>query len=265
MIDIDIDPILVMIGPFAVSWHGLFSAVGIMVGLWVAARLVRKVGIDSEYVYNTAIWAVPAGVVGARLFHVVDKFEYYAANPLAIIAIQEGGLAIYGGLVGGILAGVLYVHHKRIPLGQFADAVAPGLILGQAIGRIGDVINGEHRGLPADLPWSVVYTHPNTAGERGLAVHPAVGYEMVWDLAVFGILLWLQGRLPRAGMLFWLYVALYAVGRFWTGFFREDSPVLFGLGQAQLIAFASLAAAVIYILARGLGRREENEAMFAKR
>lgn len=265
MIVINIDPILAMIGPFAVSWHGFFSAVGILIGLWVAAQLVQKAGIDREHVYNMAIWAVPAGVVGARLFHVVDKFEYYAANPLAILAIQEGGLAIYGGLAGGILAGVLYARRRNLPLGLFADAIAPALILGQGIGRIGDVINGEHRGLTADLPWSVVYTHPNTAGERGLAVHPAVGYEMIWDLAVFGLLLWLLGRFPRSGMLFWIYVALYAVGRFWTGFFREDTIAMFGLRQAQLIAVAGLVAAGIYILALRLGRRKESEVIYIRR
>ncbi|MBI4317821.1 MAG: prolipoprotein diacylglyceryl transferase [Chloroflexi bacterium] len=265
MIVINIDPILAMIGPFAVSWHGFFSAVGILIGLWVAAQLVRKAGIDKEHVYNTAIWAVPAGIVGARLFHVVDKFEYYAANPLAILAIQEGGLAIYGGLAGGILAGVLYARRHNLPLGRFADAIAPALILGQAIGRIGDVINGEHRSLPADLPWSVVYTHPNTAGERGLAVHPAVGYELVWDLAVFGVLLWLLGRLPRSGTLFWAYVALYAVGRFWTGFFREDTVVSFGLRQAQLIAIAGILTVGIYVSCWWRGRRRKNEVPYIGR
>lgn len=262
---INIDPILVTIGPFAVSWHGFFSAVGILIGLWVAAQLVQEVGIDKQHVYNTAIWAVPAGIFGARLFHVVDRFEYYASNPLAILPIQEGGLAIYGGLVGGILAGVLYARRHYLPLGRFADAIAPALILGQALGRIGDILNGEHRGLPADLPWSVVYTHRNTAAERGLAVHPAIGYEMVWDLAIFGVLLRLQARLPRSGMLFWTYVALYALGRFWTGFFREDTIVMFGLRQAQLIAAAGLVAAVIYLLASGLGRRKGSEVIYIRR
>lgn len=265
MITINIDPILAMIGPFAVSRHGFFSAVGVLVGLWVAAQLVRQAGIGKEHVFNMAIWAVPAGVVGACLFHIADKFEYYAANPLAILAIQEAGLAIYGGLAGGVLAGVLYARRHNLPLGCFADAIAPALILGQAVGRIGDVINGEHRGLPADLPWSVVYTNPNTAGESGVAVHPAVGYEMVWDLAVFGALLWLQGRLPRSGMLFWIYVALYALGRFWIGFFREDTVVSFGLRQAQLIAIAGILAVGIYVFCGGRGRRRQSEVPYIGR
>ncbi|TAK32656.1 MAG: prolipoprotein diacylglyceryl transferase [Chloroflexota bacterium] len=254
MIVIDIDPMLARIGPLNISWHGLFTAVGILVAVVLAARLARRTGFAEDHVYGLALWAVPAGVVGARLFHVVDEFGYYAAHPLAILAIQEGGLAIYGGLAGGILGGVLYLARHGLPLGRFADAVAPAIILGQAIGRIGDVIDGEHHGAPADLPWSVVYVHSNTAGEQGLAVHPSVGYEMLWDLAVFAVLLGLRDRLPRAGMLFWTYVVLYALGRFVVGFFRTDTMLLGGLGQAQLIAVISLLVTILVLAAPSLRR-----------
>jgi phosphatidylglycerol:prolipoprotein diacylglycerol transferase len=252
---IDIDPNLIVLGPFVLSWHGLFSAIGLAVGIWIATRLLRGGPVSDDELMTTAFWCTIGGLIGARLLHVVDQWEYYSQRPLQILLLNEGGIAIFGAILGGALGGFIYARLRRLPVGLLADAGAVGLILGQAIGRIGDVINGEHHGarLPEGTPWAVTYVHPNTLGERGVPNHLAVGYELVWDLLIYGLLLGLWGRLPRPGMLFWLYLLLYSAGRFVINFYRQDPAVAFGLAQAQLVALASAAVAIwflVYLLTR---------------
>src|SRR6185436_8458258 len=123
-----------------------------------------------------------------------DNWGYYSQNLVSIVLINEGGIAIYGAIVGGVLTGVLYARLTGLSVAAVADGGGIGLILGQAIGRIGDVINGEHHGLRLDAPWAVIYSHTNTLGEIGLPVHLAVGYELVWDMLVFGLLLLMRRR-----------------------------------------------------------------------
>jgi phosphatidylglycerol:prolipoprotein diacylglycerol transferase len=252
---VNIDPNLITIGPFVLSWHGLFTAVGLAAGVWIAARLLRGTSVPEDEVMTTAFWCTIGGLVGARLLHVIDQWDYYSQRPLQILLLNEGGIAILGAVIGGTVGGVVYALVRRLPVGLLADAGAVGLILGQAIGRIGDVINGEHHGthLPADTPWAVTYVHPKTLGEPGVANHLAVGYELGWDLLIYGLLLGLWGRLPRPGMLFWLYLLLYSAGRFLINFARQDPAVMAGLAQAQIVSLVSVVIAVwglIYLMAR---------------
>ena len=243
MFELNIDPTMLRFGTLALSWHGFFTAVGLFVGVWVVARLISSYGISSDHVFNATPWAVIAGIIGARLLHVIDQWPFYAANPISILYVSEGGIAIYGGVIFGILGAYLYCRKNKVPVAPFADAGAVGLILGQAIGRIGDIINGEHLGRPVDAPYAVVYTHPDTLGQLGLPVHLAVGYEMVLDLIAFGLLLAFWKKLP-VGVLFWIYVVLYSVIRLVVGFFRFDNVVAFGLGQAQIIGLVGIAIGV---------------------
>src|SRR5207244_12878989 len=165
-----------------------------------------------------------------RLFHVIDQWDYYARDPISIMRVNEGGLAIYGTVVGGPLAGAIYAWRRGLNVAALADIAAPPLILGMAIGRIGDIINGEHHGAHAQgFPLAVVYTNPNTLGEIGVPVHLAVGYELLMDLVIFVGLVWLtrsvvrhangrmrakwQPRFPRAGMLVCTYLGASALGR----------------------------------------------------
>ncbi|HZS02182.1 MAG TPA: prolipoprotein diacylglyceryl transferase [Chloroflexota bacterium] len=252
---INVDPNLIVLGPFVLSWHGLFSAVGLAAGIWIAARLLRGTVVPEDEVITTAFWGTIGGLIGARLFHVIDQWSYYSQRPLQILLLNEGGIAIYGAVIGGVLGGFIYARVRRLAVGLLADAAAVGLILGMAIGRIGDVINGEHHGahLAEGTPWAVTYVNPNTLGEPGVPNHLAVGYEQVADLLIYGLLLGLWGRLPRAGMLFWLYLLLYSVARFFITFFRVDTIVAFGLTQAQLVAIGSMLVALwflVYLLTR---------------
>jgi len=239
------DPILFTLGPLTIAWHGLFSAIGVLVGVTLVAYLAKKSKVVTEDdIYSMALWVVPGGIIGARLLFVIEKLDYFITNPLTALAINEGGLSIYGGVLGGTIVGLIYARVKRLPIGGLTDIIPPGLILGQITGRIGDIINGEHHGTETDLPWGFVYTHPNTQGELGLQVHPAIGYEMVWNLLVFALLWRWQGRFERKGTIFPIYLIGYSLGRFLTGFVRKDVIIAVGLTQAQLVAIGLIVIGV---------------------
>ena len=262
-IPINIDPTLFKWEgvPLQITWHGFFTAVGTLVGIWLAVRWATRAGFTEDDTFSVAMWGVIGAIVGARLFHVIDQWDFYARDPLAILRVNEGGLAIYGTIVGGPVAGALYAWRRGLNVGRLADLAAPPLILGMAIGRIGDVINGEHHGAhAAGFPLAVVYTNPSSLGEIGVPVHLAVGYELVMDLVICAGLIWLargfargpdrrwhfnwQPRLPRDGMLFWTYLCVYSLGRFVIQFYRQDTPFALGLSQAQLLSVLTAMVAV---------------------
>ena len=262
-IPINIDPTLFKWDgvPLQITWHGFFTAVGTLVGIWLAVRWATRAGFTEDDTFSVAMWGVIGAIIGARLFHVVDQWNFYARDPIAIFKVNEGGLAIFGTIVGGPLAGGLYAWRKGFNVARLADLAAPPLILGMAIGRIGDIINGEHHGVHAEgFPLAVVYTNPNTLGEMGIPVHLAVGYELVMDLVIFAGLVWLargltrlpdgrwrfnwDPRLPRDGMLFWTYLFVYSLGRFFVEFYRQDTVFALGISQAQLLSvLAAMVAA----------------------
>jgi prolipoprotein diacylglyceryl transferase len=254
-ITINIDPTLFKWDgvPLQITWHGFFTAVGTLVGIWLAVRWAVRAGYTEDDTFSVAMWGVIGAIIGARLFHVVDQWDFYAKDPISILKVNEGGLAIYGTIVGGPLAGALYAWRKGLNVPRLADVAAIPLILGMAIGRIGDIINGEHHGAHAQgFPLAVVYTNPNTLGENGVPVHLAVGYELVLDLLIFAGLVWIargvvrtrdgrwrfnwDPRVPRDGMIFWIYLGAYSLCRFFIQFYRQDTPFAFTLSQAQLLS-----------------------------
>ncbi len=249
MIEINIDPNIARIGPFLLAWHGVFSALGIFLGVWLPGKLLSEEGVtDLDTFYPVGWWAVAGGIVGARLLFVLEHLDAFAADPLAILRINEGGISVFGSFIGGAIVGSIMAVRRGIPLGRFADAAGPGMAIGQAVGRIGDIINGEHWGKPWDGPLSVAYTHPNTLGQRGVPAHLAVGYEMVLDLLLLGALLWLYRRRFRAGIVFWIFFLGYSLIRIIIGFFRQDSVVAWGLGQAQIVGLLSIPVALAMLL-----------------
>lgn len=262
MIEINIDPNLVELGPLVIAWHGVFTAVGILLGAWIAARVIRGFGHSDDVVYNGLIWAVPGGIIGARVLYVVGNWSLFQANPLRLFAINEGGISVWGAVVGGIVGGTLYFLRNRrnttATLGQFADACAAALLLGMIVGRLGDIVNGEHWGTESSVPWSVTYTHPQTLAERGVSVHSAVTYEMIWNTGVLLLCLWLIRTLRVRGVVFWLFLVLYAIGRLWTHLFRKDNAVIWGLHEAQVISLVVLAVslpALLWVWRRGASRQ----------
>jgi len=256
-----IDPIIAQIGPIVLRWYGLMIGLGIVAGCYVGAKEAERRGVPLDEAINLATWAVPVGFVFARLFHVVDQLSYYVANPVKIIAINEGGLAIYGGLLGGILGGAAYAKMHHLPIGKLADAAAPGMLLGQAIGRIGCFFNGDHQGLVTTLPWGTQYTNPNTVvPDFGVARHPTQVYEGLFDLVLFGGLWALRKHISTDGVIFWIYASAYSFGRFWISFLRLDSNFLFGLKEAQIVSLITFMIGMPLILFL-LGRSQRSTSM----
>ena len=254
MIEIPFGPNLFQLGPVLLTWHGFFTFVAVVVAVVLIARWASRTGredLTSARVYDTAIWAVLGGIVGARLVHVIDRWDLYSQNPLQVFAIYQGGIGIIGAVLGGFAAGVIYTRIAHYPTGKLADLAAPAVLIAMAIGRIGDIINGEHCALVTDAFWGFVYTHPESPAGfcynsiPSPSMHPAVVYEMLWDLAIAGVLFWgLRDRLRPDGMLFVSFLLLYSVGRFFITFLREDKVWVAGLQEAQILSLVILAVTV---------------------
>lgn len=245
MLTINIDPVLAHLGPFAITWYGLAVGVAILAGVWLTNREAVRKGLPAERVSDLMLWIAGGGIVGARLLFVLDRWDYYAANPHQIIAIQTGGLSIMGAILGGgLVAGVL-AWRQQLPIRRVFDAAAPGLILGQAIGRLGCLVTGDTLGRPTDGTWGIVYLNPGShAPALGVAYQPAFFYEQLWDLVVFAILWRLRTRLRVDGQLFALYLGLYAIGKFAVTFVRLDPVYAWGLQQSHFVALGLMVIAL---------------------
>jgi phosphatidylglycerol:prolipoprotein diacylglycerol transferase len=221
----------------------------IIVGLLLTLYWAKGSGISEEAIYSSIIWAIIFGLLGARAIHILDNLDYYAACPGKIIAFWEGGLAWYGGLIGGVLAVAICARIKGFSLAQFVDAAAPAAILGLAIGRIGCTINGDACGTPTSLPWGIIYTHPDAFipwGMRGVATHPAPIYEIIWNMVIFTTLWRLKGRIRPEGSMFLSLIAMYSFGRFFISWVRAEPEVLGPLHQAHIISL------VLFVVAAAL-------------
>ena len=247
VITIDIDPVLVRIGHIHIGWYGLALALAAVVAILVSRHEARRRGLDPDAVLRVAGWAIAGGLVGARALFVLDHWSTYASDPLRSFAVQEGGLAIQGALLGGFVTAVLYARRERLPVFVLADVAAPAVVLGQAIGRLGCLVTGDALGGPTSLPWGVSYVNPAAmAPQLGVALQPVFAYEALWDLAIFALLWTLRGRVRQPGRLFALYIGLYAAGKFGLTFLREERVWAWGLQEAQFLAVALFLGAVAF-------------------
>lgn len=266
IINININPVLIDTGGFELTWHGLFTAVGIALGVWLAVRLARRARISEDDAMSIAVVSVLSGIIGARLLWVIEHTDQIGSLG-DIFALTDGGISIYGAMIGGVLGGFLYVtfFKRDFPKWVALDVAAPGMILGQAVGRFGDFINGEHFANASDLPWAFRYTHPLTdgpwqapsvdgwfrgsrgiEGEEAVAVHPvAGGYEPILDFMILGGLFLLRRMGVGAGWGFTFYVFAYAAVRGLLSLLRTDEAAIAGaLSVPQLLAILTGAAAI---------------------
>lgn len=236
------------LGPLTIRWYGILMATAILVGFWLADREAKYEGLDSEKLLNTGQWAVIAGLVGARIYEVIFNWDYYGQHLAKIPAVWEGGLAIHGGLIAGTLVGLWFARREGLPIRRALDVVAPGLAIGQAIGRWGNFFNEEAFGTPTDLPWKLYISPPNRPLQYASSdyFHPTFLYESLWDLLVFGALLASRRRLgDRPGAVFFLYIGLYSVGRFLIESIRLDSFWVGSFRVPQLASVVGIALAVV--------------------
>ena len=268
MINISIDPVAFAIGSHEVRWYGIIISLAVVaVVLWAYHRISRiKESLTVPPDIMLAPVGIASGMAGAKLVHVLEKWHYYVEHPAEIFS--GGGLAIYGGVIGAVVGIWLYLRfssHGKERIQDFfsvADLIAPGIILAQAIGRVGCLINGCCYGNPAAdwLPWSVVYTHPNSYAPLNIPLHPTQAYEIVFALVCFVILLKLTGRLKPAGSVFLVYFIMYSAWRIGIGFLRDAAVYFaFGLSQAQILSIAVLAASVFIFIYRRRRFREEEK------
>jgi phosphatidylglycerol---prolipoprotein diacylglyceryl transferase len=256
---VDVDPVIVQMGHFSLRWYGLFVGLAIVTAFLIARREGMRRGISEDAIFNVGTWGVLGGVVGARLLHVVDHWPGYAANPVSILAIQDGGLAIYGAILGGVAAGSFCAHRQGLSVPKIADAAAPALVMAQAIGRIGCLFNGDALGSPTSLPWGIAYVNPAAmAPSLGVAYHPTPAYEMLGDLLIFALLWKLRGRVRTDGVIFLAYLALYSTLKFTVSFARQEAIFFAGLQEAQLFSLVGglmAIGALIWLAARGRAPR----------
>jgi len=226
-------------------------ATAMALGLWLAYRDARRRGIDPEDLLKASELALLGGLVGARLYYVLFNLDYYGQFPSKIFAVWEGGLAIHGGVLGGILVGGIYAWRRKLPLASYLDVAAPSLALGQAIGRWGNFFNEEAFGTPTSVPWKLFISPPHRplVYAQDEFFHPTFLYESLWDLGVFLLLvLAFRGRFARApGALFLAYVGAYSVGRFITEGIRTDPLMLGPIRVAQLMSVLGVALALVVV------------------
>ncbi len=235
-------------------WYGVIVMIGIVVGALIVERWLKRYGEKSDRIWDALIWVLIPGIIGARLWYVLNAIaggnRSYIENPASIVRVWEGGLHIFGGFLFGAIALLLYLRQNKLDPWLFLDAAGPAALIGQGIGRIANFINQELYGPPTDLPWGIpISTEHRLPQFQGLSLstrfHPTFAYEMLWNFAAAGLLLWLSRRYEKdvkPGALFGGWLVLAGIGRVLIEFFRPDQPKIEALGISYSAIFAALMA-----------------------
>lgn len=244
---------------YSLRWENVLIAAGIVAGLWLAMRRAAPKGrAYQDMLLDLAMWLVPAGLIGGRLWDVLFTWEAYAADPLAALAIWNGGMSIQGSVLGGLVAALLFARARRVRVWELLDILAPGVLLGQAIGRIGCLTSGDAFGRPmSEVPWlpswmGLVY-HPDTPAALvygPVPLVPAEAMEGVLDFVILAILLRFSPRREVPGRVVLVYGLLYSVTRFSLEFLRGDSLMWGGLKAAQLLSLGAILVCSVLLFMR---------------
>ncbi len=249
-IRIGFDPVFLRLGGLELGWHALFTVIAVAVAYWIGIRGAKKLGLPAGPVEQLALWSLIGGIIGARLFHVLDHISYYSDHPLQALKVYEGGIAVYGAFIGGIAGGLITAWVTKLPVWPLLDVGAVGMFVGQAIGRLGCLANGDAWGRPTGGTWGLVYTNPGDLvgpGILGVPTHPYPIYEIAAVGLALGTLFLVRKRITVPGDFFLLAVIAYAAIRFGLTFFRQETVLFWGLQEAQVIALgtAIVAGAVL--------------------
>ena len=250
------------LGPIPLRAYGIIIAAGMIIGVWWTARRYRDRGGNPDTLYDAALWAIPLGVVGARIYHVITSPDAYfgpGGDPMLAFQIWRGGLGIWGGVAFGALGVYIAVKRAGVRLGPIADSLAPALLIAQAIGRWGNWFNQELFGAPTTMPWGLQIdaAHIPAGYPAGTLFHPTFLYECLWNLAAAALIVWLDRRHRFAGgQVFGLYLMAYTAGRCWIEMLRiDDAHRVLGLRLnvwTSLLVFAL--GVLVFVVAGRLGR-----------
>lgn len=285
-------PVFISIGGFQIHYYGLMYAIAFIVGIQLAKKMAKERGFDPNEIENYAFIAIISGLLGGRLYYVLFQWDYYLANPREILAVWNGGMAIHGGIIGGIIGTVLYGKFKKINPLTLGDYAAAPFLLGQAIGRIGNLMNGEVHGVPTFTPWNVIFQwqpkfqewysqylqlsleEQSTFTDKvpwglsfpldspagfefpNLALHPAMLYEALLNIIGFFILWFVLRKKEKKapGFLWWNYMIFYSINRILVSFFRAEDLMFFGLRAPHVISILLMFVAGVGLY---IGKRQE--------
>jgi phosphatidylglycerol:prolipoprotein diacylglycerol transferase len=248
-IRIGLNPTAFKLASIPIHWYGIMYVVAICAGVLVARRYVRAFGADENDLWEVLVWAIAAGLVGGRLYYVVQNQQsYYLTHPQHILAFREGGMAFFGAVGAAALTVLIYAWLHKRPVLPMLDVAALFAAVGQPFGRVGNIINGDIVGYPTNLPWGTIYTNPHSlAPELGVAYQPAAAYEILANLLRIAALWLVLRRWRPPGLASGLYLLGYSVSQFIVFFWRSNSVTALGLKQAQLTALATLLASLAYL------------------
>lgn len=261
-------PVAFRLGPLAVHWYGIIIVTSVLVAAYIANLEAKRRGQDPDHVWNALLLCLVLGIIGARLYHVFSSprggmvgWDYYRKNPLAILQVWHGGLAIYGAVAGGLLGVYIYARLNKLSFLQWVDIGTPGLTLAQAIGRWGNFINQELYGYPTSLPWGITiapsYRIPPyddlTVYPASTRFHPTFLYESLWNLLGFLLLMYVARRYRDRlldGDVLCLYAIWYPMGRIFVEALRPDAWLIRGIAAAQIFAAIAIVVSVVVIIYR---------------
>lgn len=279
------NPIFLKIGSFELHYYGLMYALAFIVGTFLAKKMAKERNFDEKIIDDYAFVAIISGLIGGRLYYVLFNLDYYLSYPLEIPAVWHGGMAIHGGIIGGIIGTFIYGKIKKINPFLLGDYAAAPFILGQAIGRIGNLMNGEIHGVPTftpfsvifsikpkfsewyayyqnlsvlektnfpDLvPWGLVFPLISPAGQEfpNLALHPAMIYELILNFIAFCIIWFILRKKENlaVGTMWWTYIILYSINRIIVSFFRAEDLMILGIRAPHLVSFIMIVIAILFL------------------
>ena len=232
-----------------IYFYGVIIALGFILAALYCAKRAKEFGLSSDELYELVIWLIPTCIIGARLYYVLFKLDYFIANPDKIFALRDGGLAIYGGIIAGIIVGIIWCRAKKIRVFAVADLTAFGLLIGQSVGRWGNFINREAFGAQTEIFCRMGLTVP---GFETLYVHPTFLYESLWNILGLIVLhIWSKrGKRKYDGQIFWLYILWYGLGRAWIEGLRSDSLYIGStdIRVSQLLAIVSAVVSLVILI-----------------
>jgi phosphatidylglycerol:prolipoprotein diacylglycerol transferase len=261
----------ILIGTFKIYYYALIILTGVLLAAWLASRQAKKKGINSDLVWDMLPWLLIAGIIGARVWHILTPpasmveqgitTYYYLTHPLEMLNMRNGGLGIPGAVIGGAIALYFYARRHKISFATWVDIIAPGLALAQAVGRWGNFFNQEVYGAPTDLPWKLFIDSAHRLPEYADVAyyHPLFLYEFIYNLLNMAFLLWLGNRFARrlkTGDIFLTYLIVYPVGRFFLEFLRLDPSPVAGINVNQTIMAVIAVCAAAALIIRHIGRQQ---------